>query len=217
MLFRRFHPYILGIYILALSAVGYAQGETQPPAASPYEAAHANKPEAAATAGVSLSVGQSKVVGNYSPGVFYLFAVDPGYTSALGLWNRIDFGVDLGMGKMAFSHNDTSADSEGDIKYALILKAGFGYHMGPKVQGYLRGGVGPMGVSLRTKVPGIPEVNNTVDGLLIRLGWDMRYPVSDKLDALAGIGFAFVNLSGDKVSGFQVNMPHVNLGMRYLF
>jgi hypothetical protein len=182
--------------VLACSLTAY--GQTTDPVDK-------NKP--GATLGGGLQFGQANKTGGSNPGLFWNLSGELGYVIKRDTWNRIEFGAELGTGRLMFETDDTpNADVSVDLNGFALFKAGYGYSLGGHAFGIWRIGAGLTAADLDIDVGGA-SVTDSGQGLIGMIGWDAVFPASDSLDFVAGLNLRHYNFSWDDADSFQVNAP----------
>jgi hypothetical protein len=57
----------------------------------------------------------------------------------------------------------------------------------------------------------------TLSGFLGRLGFQVLAPVTENLDMFAAAQLNYMTFSGSDIKAFQINMPALSVGGRFLF
>lgn len=174
-------------------------------------------------AGLGLSLGQAHGVGADSNGLGYLLSADVGYVMKRDTWNRIEFGLELSTGKAEFGSetNGIDVDYAVDIKFAAMLKAGYGYSLGDHAFGIFRGGFGIVNADAKAKGGGASFDFGSSSGTVALLGYDVVFPASETLDFLVGANYRIINLNFDDIQGqsgdVQINIPAISGAARLRF
>jgi hypothetical protein len=164
-------------------------------------------------AGLNLTIGESRMPGS-SPGMAWLAGIEPGYKVPRNAWELIDTSVEIGTGAAQFSQSDVHVELP--INLYLMAKFGYGYAIGEDVFGVIQLGAGSAFAKYDPEA-GKGVSSSTLSGFIGRLGFQVQMPLSDNVEAFAGIQMNYLSFSGSDVDSFQVNLPGATIGGRYLF
>lgn len=164
--------------------------------------------------GGTLTFGQSRAVGESSPGVGWFSGIEAGYVAARNEWNRLETGLELGTGFANFKQKDGGPQISLPITFYTLAKFGYAYSIGEKTFGVLRLGAGPATAKYPAKglVSGSAESLTGFKGLV---AYDFVFPAGEGLELVAGFNVRFFSFTGDEVDGFQMNVPALNVAARY--
>lgn len=165
--------------------------------------------------GGGLYFGQASAVGAGSSGMAWFVYGDIGFGRAADTWNRYEGALELSMGKVKFSpeFNGQKVKYTYDVDIQFLAKGGYGYSLGDHVFGMFRVGAGIASGELEAD-----GFNSQVDAssFVGQLGWDVVVPMADKLYLDGGLNWRFMTVDPDRGNDFQVNIPLIKLGMRFL-
>lgn len=165
--------------------------------------------------GGGLYFGQGTPVGGGSSGMAWFTYLEVGFGRAADTWNRFEGALELSTGSVKFSpeRNGIKTKNTYDVTMQFLAKGGYGYSLGDHVFGMFRLGAGV--ASGEVKADGF-DVSVDASSFVGQLGWDVVVPMADRLYLDGGLNWRFMTVNPDRGDDFQVNIPLIKLGMRYL-
>ncbi len=164
--------------------------------------------------GGTLTFGQSRAVGESSPGVGWFSGLEGGYISARNEWNRIEASFEAGTGFANFKDKRKNTQIRLPINFYGLAKFGYAYSIGEKSFGVFRIGAGPATATYPSQGIAGSNSSESITGFKGMLGWDAVFPAGDALELTAGLNVRFLSFSGDKADSFQLNIPALSMGAR---
>lgn len=165
--------------------------------------------------GGGLYFGQGMPVGDGSSGMAWFSFLEVGFGRAADTWNRFEGSLELSTGSVKFSPevNGQKIKYTYDVTMQVLAKGGYGYSLGSHVFGMFRLGAGTaFGEVEADGFAGDVDATSFVG----QLGWDVIVPMADRLYLDGGLNWRFMTVNPDKGQDFQVNIPLIKIGMRYL-
>lgn len=168
-----------------------------------------------ATFDTGFYFGQGSVAANGSPGLAWFLFVEPGYGLAIDTWNRFEGSFELGKGEVRFSQklHGTSYKKTFNVNGQFLIKGGYGYSLSNHVFAVWRLAAGSAFGDIDTKDGRKGDNANAFSG---GLGMDIVIPTTENIYLKAGAHLRFMSVSADNQDNFQLNLPLVNLGIRFL-
>lgn len=165
--------------------------------------------------GGGLYFGQGMPVGDGSSGMAWFTYFEVGFGKASDTWNRFEGALELSTGSVKFSpeFNGVKTKYTYDVTMQVLAKGSYGYSLGNHVFSLFSLGAGTAFGDVEAD-----DFNAKVDAssFVGQLGWDVIVPMGDKLYLDGGLNWRFMTVNPDKGNDFQVNLPLVKLGMRFL-
>ena len=196
----------LSFLVVTFLSVNQALAEGPP---SPYDQ-NVSGPYVAGT----MSFGQSRAVSESNPGVGWFMGAEGGYIAAREAWNRLEVGVEAGMGKGSFKKKSIDQQVDLDIDLYVLAKFGYAYSIGHHTYGVLRIGAGPVSATYPAKAIPTSSSSESISGFMGMFGFDVVIPAGEDLEFVAGVENRIANFTGDEVDSFQVNVPGLRLAAR---
>lgn len=165
--------------------------------------------------GGGLYFGQAMPVGEGSSGMAWFAYMEAGFGRAADTWNRFEGSLELATGSVKFSPevNGVKVKNTYDVTMQIMAKGGYGYSLGSHVFSMFRLGAGTaFGEIEADGFAGSVDANSFVG----QLGWDVIVPMADRMYLDGGLNWRFMTVNPDKGKDFQVNIPLVKIGMRFL-
>lgn len=165
--------------------------------------------------GGGLYFGQGVPVGEGSSGMAWFTYLDVGFGNASDTWNRFEGALELSTGTVKFSpeFNGVKTKYTYDVKMQVLAKGSYGYSLGSHVFSMFSVGAGAAFGDVEAK-----DFNTSVDAssFVGQLGWGVVVPMADNLFLDGGLNWRFMTVNPDKGNDFQVNLPLIKMGMRFL-
>ncbi len=175
----------------------------------------------------ALMFGEAQAAGKSRSGAAYLASGEIGYIMPRGSWDRLEASVEFMSGVLNFKSDDASkADQTTQVGGALLAKFGQGYSLGDKVKAVWKVGIGPMLAKYQTRADGVTAKSTSlINGLVGQIGLDVLMPAGSWFDFVGGFKLNHFQYDVDTVevdgteydvkSGFNVNVPVVEVGLRF--
>ena len=175
-----------------------------------------------ALVGGNIYFGQAISVGDSSPGIAFLSSVEAGWGFARDTWKRTELTFELGAGNLQFKKQSADkATVNVPVSFYGLAKAGFGYSIGSHAFAVMRLGAGPAFSKISQKANGVTETaDSTAAGYAFTVGMDLVAPATDNFYFVGGAHLrrmSFTSEIGPNSDVYQINIPLVNLGVRYRF